>query len=103
MADPRTSDESLRVNHCFLSTVRKAARREAARLAKSQKDGLDLNQPAGESGNVISEGGVVHLVNKGAEECCSFFARIGLKLWIDLDDERGGDSRKQTSLVFIKT
>ena len=44
-----------------------------------------------ESGNIISEGGVVDLVNKNTKERGGFVARIGLELGVDLDYERGSD------------
>lgn len=47
--------------------------------------------PLWESGNIISEGGVVDLVNKNTKERSGFVARIGLELGVDLDYERGSD------------
>ena len=52
-----------------------------------------------ESGDIISEGGVVNLVNEDPQECRGFVARIGLELWVDFDYKRGGDGRKQTCLL----
>ena len=69
-----------------------------------EEDGLDLDHrvrrpgPLWEGGDVVSESGVVDLVNKKAEEGGGLFAGIGLEFGIDLDDKCGGDSRKQTSL-----
>jgi len=37
---------------------------------------------------------VVHLINKDAEEGGGIFVRVGLKLRVDLDDERRGDGRE---------
>ena len=55
--------------------------------------------PLGESGDISSEGGVVNLVNKDAKEGGSLITRVRLKLRVDLDDERGGNGREQTSLL----
>lgn len=52
------------------------------------------------AGNVISECGVVNLVDKDPEERSGLFTRVGVQLRIDLDDESGGNSRKQTSLFL---
>ena len=54
--------------------------------------------PLREGGNVVSEGGVVDLVNEDTEESGGLVVRVGLELRIDLDDECGGDGREQTSL-----
>ena len=70
----------------------------------SVEDGLNLDYRTGracplrEGGNVVSEGGVVHLVNKNAEEGCSFVTRVGLQLRLELGDEGSCHSRKQTGL-----
>jgi hypothetical protein len=48
--------------------------------------------PLWESGNVVSERGVIDFVDKDAEEGGSFVAWVRLQLGIDLNDERGGDS-----------
>ena len=47
--------------------------------------------PLWESGNIISKGGVVDLVNKNTKERGGFVARIRLELGVDLDYERGSD------------
>ena len=52
----------------------------------------------GESGNVVSEGGVIYLVDKDTEKGIGFVARVDLELRLGLGDERSGDGRKQTSL-----
>jgi hypothetical protein len=63
----------------------------------SEKDGLDLDKrlrrsvPLWESGNVVSERGVIDFVDKDAEEGSSFVAGVRLQLGIDLNDESGGD------------
>ena len=49
--------------------------------------------------NFAPEGGSVDLVDKKAEESGSFIGWVGLELGVDLDDERGGNSREQTSLL----
>ena len=49
-------------------------------------------------GNIIAEGGVVDLVNQDTEESGCLFVRVWLELGVDLDDERGSDGRKETSL-----
>ena len=65
--------------------------------------------PLWDSGDFISEGGIVNLVNKDTEECRGFVARIRLELGVDLDYERRRDCREQTGLslpgqrVFIVT
>ena len=55
--------------------------------------------PLRKSGRVIFERRVVNLVDEDSEEGGSLFACVGLQLGVDLDDERGGDSREQTSLM----
>jgi hypothetical protein len=51
-----------------------------------------------EGGNVVSEGGVVHLVDEETEESGGLVVRVLLKVGVDLDDECGCDGRKQTGL-----
>jgi len=51
-------------------------------------------------GSVATERGVVRLVNEDAEESGRLFVRIGLELWVDLDDEGGCDGGEQTGLRF---
>jgi hypothetical protein len=55
--------------------------------------------PLWEGGRVVSEGGVIDLVNKDAEESCSLVVRVWFELRADLDDECGGDGGEQTSLL----
>ena len=55
--------------------------------------------PLWEDGNVVSEGGIVDLVNQDAEESCSLVAWVRLQLRVDLNDERGRDGGKETSLA----
>jgi hypothetical protein len=52
-----------------------------------------------EGGNIISECGVVDLVNEDPEEGSGFVTRVGLELGVDFDDECGRDGGEQTSLV----
>ena len=71
-----------------------------------EQNGLDLNYrlggpgPLRKSGRVVSERRVVNLVDEDSEEGGSLVACVGLQLGVDLDDERGGDSREQTSLML---
>ena len=51
-----------------------------------------------EGGNVVSEGGVVHLVEEDAEEGDGLFIGIGLELGVELNDKCRGDCGEQTSL-----
>ena len=55
--------------------------------------------PLWESGNLVSERGIVDLVNKDAEEGSSLVTRVGLKLRTDLNDECRSDGGKETSLT----
>src|SRR5258708_6626678 len=57
------------------------------------------SDPLWESWNVVPEGSVVDFVNKNAEEGGGLVTEVGLKLRVDLDDERGGDGGKQTGLI----
>ena len=52
-----------------------------------------------EGWNVVSERGVVHLVNKDAEESGGFVTRVGTEFRVDLNNEGGGYGREQTSLI----
>jgi len=54
--------------------------------------------PLGDCGNVITESGVVDLVDEDTEQGGSLFVWVRLKLRADLDDESGSDCGKQTSL-----
>ena len=54
--------------------------------------------PLREGGSVVSEGGVVNLVDEDAEESSSLVTRVGLELWLDIEDESRSDGREQTSL-----
>jgi len=49
-------------------------------------------------GNVITEGGVVDLVDEDTEESGSLFVRVLQELGVDLDDECGSNGGKETSL-----
>ena len=53
------------------------------------------------SGNIVSKGGVVNLVEKDTEEGVGLRTRVGLALRVDLDDECGGDCGKQTCLSLL--
>ena len=70
----------------------------------SEEDRLNLNHRTGwagplwEGGNVVSEGGVVRLVDENTKEGGSLVIGIGLELRVELDDKSGGDRREQTSL-----
>jgi hypothetical protein len=55
--------------------------------------------PLWEGGNVVSERGVVDLVNEDPEEGGCLVTRVGLQLRVDFDDECGGDGGEQTSLI----
>ena len=46
--------------------------------------------PLGESGNIISKGCAVDLVDEDAKERGGFVTRIGLESGVDFDDKRGG-------------
>ena len=67
---------------------------------------LDINhrawrtRPLRERGGVVSEGGVVDLVDEDFEEGGGPVTGVRSKLRVDLDDERGSDCRKQTSLML---
>ena len=68
------------------------------------KDGLDLDYrarracPLWEGGSVVSEGGVVDLVDEDTEESGGLITRVGLELRLDVDDEGRSDGGEQTSL-----
>jgi hypothetical protein len=67
---------------------------------------LDIDQrargarPLRERRNVVSEGGVVDLVDEDSEEGGGLIAGVRLELRIDLDNECGGNCRKQTCLIL---
>ena len=52
-----------------------------------------------EGGNVVAKGGIVNLVKEDTKEGRGLITRVGLKLRVDLDDERGGYCGKQTGLI----
>jgi len=68
------------------------------------EDGLDLDDhvwgtgPLWKGGRVVSEGGVVDLVDEDTEEGDGLVVRVGPELRLDIDDECGGDGGEQTSL-----
>jgi len=51
-------------------------------------------------GNVVTESGVVDLVDEDTEESGGLFVGVWLELRVDLDDECGGDGGEQTSLYY---
>ena len=55
--------------------------------------------PLRESGNVVSEGGVVNLENQDPEESSGLIAGVRFELRVDLDDKCGGNDGKETSLT----
>jgi hypothetical protein len=69
-----------------------------------EEDGLDVDDRAGracplwEGGDVISEGGVIDLIDKDTEEGGGLGVRVLLEVRVDLDDECGGHCREQTGL-----
>jgi hypothetical protein len=56
--------------------------------------------PLWERGDISSEGGIINLVNEDTKESGSLLVGVMLELRANLDDERGGDSRKQASLML---
>jgi hypothetical protein len=52
-----------------------------------------------ESGNIASESCVVDLVDEDPNEGGGLVTGVRLELGVDLDDERGGNGGKQTSLI----
>ena len=50
------------------------------------------------NGNVVSEGGIVYLVDENTEEGVGLIAGVDLELRLGLGDECGSDCRKQTSI-----
>ena len=49
----------------------------------------------------MTEGSVVNLVNKEAEESGGFVARVGTQLGVNLNDECGGHCGEETGLVPV--
>ena len=64
-------------------------------------DCLGRTGPLGKGGGVVSERGVVDLVNEDAKESGSLIARVGLELRLDIENESRGDGREQTSLLSL--
>lgn len=56
--------------------------------------------PSWEGGNILSEGGVVDLVKKDAEESGSLITRVRTQLRVYLNDEGGGYCGEKTGLMF---
>ena len=54
--------------------------------------------PLWKGGSVVSEGGVVDLVDKDVEESNGLITRVGLELRLDVEDEGRGYGGEQTSL-----
>jgi len=54
--------------------------------------------PLGERGNVVAEGGIVHLVKHDSQEGGGLIGRVWLELGVDLDDEGRSDGGEQTGL-----
>jgi len=87
----------------LLSKHRKEGGEEGSGEARV-KDSLDLDDhvwgtgPLREGGRVVSEGGIVDLVDEDTEEGGSLTVRVGSELGLDIDDEYGGDGGEQTSL-----
>ena len=54
--------------------------------------------PLWEGGCVVSESGVVDLVDEDTEESDDLVTRVGLELRLDVDAESGCDVREQTGL-----
>ena len=54
--------------------------------------------PLWKGGSIVSEGGVVNLVDENTEESGGLITRVGLELRLDVDDESGSDGGEQTSL-----
>ena len=73
-----------------------------------EEDGLNLDYPAGRAcplrrwrsrgRRVVSEAGVIDLVQNNTEEGCGYVVRILLEVGLDLYYEGGSDGREQTSL-----
>ena len=78
--------------------------REKCSGATGIEHGLDLDYRVGracplrEGGSVISEGGIVDLVDEDAEECSSLITRVGLELRLDVEAKGRGYGGEQTSL-----
>ena len=53
-----------------------------------------------EGGSVVSESGVVDLVDEDAEESGSLLGSVRLELRLDIEDECSGDSGEQASLCL---
>ena len=54
--------------------------------------------PLRDHGNVVTEGGVVDLVDEDTEESSGLVVGVRLELGVDLDGECGGDGGEQTGL-----
>lgn len=52
------------------------------------------SSPLWEGGNVVSESGIVELVNENTKEGGGLNTGVGLKLRVDKNDEGGDDGRK---------
>ena len=56
--------------------------------------------PLWESGNIVSEGGVIDLVDEDAKEGGSLVVGIRLKLRVDLNDKRGSHCGEYAGLML---
>ena len=54
--------------------------------------------PLWEGWNIITEGGVIDLVDKDSEESSGLIVWVRLELGVEIDDECGGDSGEQSGL-----
>ena len=57
--------------------------------------------PLGNSGNVVTKGGVVDLIDEDSEKGSSLLARVRLKLRLDVDNKCGSYSGEQTGLLHF--
>ena len=65
---------------------------------------MNINYRAGRAGPIregrddVSKRGIVDLVDQDSQERVGLVVGIGLKLRVDLNNERGGDGGEQTGL-----
>ena len=57
--------------------------------------------PLGKGGRVVPKGSVVDLIDEDAEEGGGLVTRVRLELRLNIEDECGGDSGEQTSLLSL--
>ena len=100
----RPSHVGRRISVQPLFTEHRKEGREKGSSETGVEDGLDLDYrvrragPLWEGGGVVSEGGIVDLVDEDAEESNSLVTRVGLKLRLDVEDESRCDGGEKTSL-----